>query len=228
MAASVRDVQNLVTTVVGLQGNPVSNAVPVIGDALVWDGTQWLPAAPPPPAPPLNGPIIGVTNGSNAAAGMVGEYIESLNTLSPTMTPTSNPTFLSGPSTQLILSPGDWDVWFSGEMRLTNGTISDSSNNPQMSGYCTANLQGPGTDSLNLQSRTAYSTNYSFQNPTEEPLPIQNPYIFYSKCNGGPCRISIATQATITISQGGFVQMIPTLMGGTWLQLVAGWARRAR
>lgn len=46
MAASAREVQNLITTVVGLQGNPISNAVPVVGDALVWDGSQWLPRPP--------------------------------------------------------------------------------------------------------------------------------------------------------------------------------------
>lgn len=32
-------------TVVGLQGNPVSNASPALNQVLTWDGTQWLPAA---------------------------------------------------------------------------------------------------------------------------------------------------------------------------------------
>ena len=31
-------------TVVGLQGNPVSNAAPTTGAALVWDGAQWAPS----------------------------------------------------------------------------------------------------------------------------------------------------------------------------------------
>lgn len=34
-------------TVVGLQGNPVSNAAPVAGQALVWNGAQWAPATVP-------------------------------------------------------------------------------------------------------------------------------------------------------------------------------------
>lgn len=104
MAASVRDVQNLQTTVVGLQGNPVSNAVPVVGDALVWDGSQWLPSAPPPPAPPLNGPIIGVTDGSNAAPGMVGEVI-SISSGPVTITSTTWTDVVT-----LNVTPGDWDV----------------------------------------------------------------------------------------------------------------------
>lgn len=227
--AQTRDVQNLVTTVVGLQGNPVSNAVPVVGDALVWDGTQWLPAAPPPPAPPLNGPIIGVTDGSDAAPGMVGEYVSAVNTVAPPMTPTNSPTGISAIQAQIVLSPGDWDVWFSGEMRLTSATISDSAGNPQMSGYCAANLQGAGVNTnLNNQNNAVYSTNYSFQDPTQEPLPVQNPYYFYSKANGGPCRISVTAQTTISVNQYGFVQLIPTLMSGSWSQIAAIWARRVR
>lgn len=118
MAASAREVQNLQTTVVALQGNPVAPTVPVIGDALVWDGTQWLPSAPPPPAPPLNGPIIGVTDGSNAAAGMVGEIITHSWTGSVNAIPNgtasgvnafSTAQFMGG-GTGLQIPPGDWQV----------------------------------------------------------------------------------------------------------------------
>lgn len=34
-----------VATVVGLQGNPVSNAAPALGNALVWNGAAWAPGA---------------------------------------------------------------------------------------------------------------------------------------------------------------------------------------
>lgn len=33
-------------TVVGLQGNPLSNTAPALGNILTWDGTQWLPSVP--------------------------------------------------------------------------------------------------------------------------------------------------------------------------------------
>lgn len=61
----------------------------------------------PPPAPPLNGPIVGVTDGSNAAPGMVGEFVRIVS---------SNVIYNSGNNTDvginsLNLTPGDWDVW---------------------------------------------------------------------------------------------------------------------
>jgi hypothetical protein len=33
------------TTVVGIQGRPVSSAAPNVGDVLTWNGTDWAPAA---------------------------------------------------------------------------------------------------------------------------------------------------------------------------------------
>lgn len=38
---SLRDIQNLITTVVGLQGNPIFAGSPNVGDGLVWDGGNW-------------------------------------------------------------------------------------------------------------------------------------------------------------------------------------------
>lgn len=58
---------NLDTTVVGLQGHPISSVAPAGGQALVFDGTDWVPTtvqvtSPPPavvgPTPPA-GPGIG-------------------------------------------------------------------------------------------------------------------------------------------------------------------------
>ncbi len=33
-------------SVVALQGNPVEDSIPAVGDILTWDGSQWIPAAP--------------------------------------------------------------------------------------------------------------------------------------------------------------------------------------
>jgi hypothetical protein len=43
------DLGNTLATphVIGMQGRPVSSAVPNLGDALTWNGLAWVPAAPP-------------------------------------------------------------------------------------------------------------------------------------------------------------------------------------
>lgn len=51
--------------------------------------------------------LIGVTNGSNAAAGFVGEYIESI-VLNGGALPLTTATALN--VTSIALTPGDWDV----------------------------------------------------------------------------------------------------------------------
>jgi len=53
------------------------------------------------------GPILGVTDGSNAAAGMIGEYVEGNF---PIGSSTSVPTDTNKTFAQLTLTPGDWDV----------------------------------------------------------------------------------------------------------------------
>lgn len=63
---------------------------------------------------PINNIVYGVTNGSNAPAGAVGEYLSSI-------VPPSTPVILGASGspvtlTTLILSAGDWHVW--GEMYL--------------------------------------------------------------------------------------------------------------
>lgn len=96
---TLHETQNLDLTVTGIQGNPVSPAVPVVGDALVWDGTVWAPT-------PVGGggPVLGITDGSNAAPGYVGEQLnaDATNNAIPQGTPT---TLVS-----LNLTPGDWLV----------------------------------------------------------------------------------------------------------------------
>lgn len=158
MAASVRDVQNLVTTVVGLQGNPVSAAEPNTGDALIWNGSDWAPgggvesAGPAGPTGPqgvpgppgatgptgpqgnpgptgsagptgpqgpqgpagatgAQGPAgpntlpQGVTNGSDAAPGQIGEYVYGTSSITPANNQTGWVSIGS-----MSLTAGDWDV----------------------------------------------------------------------------------------------------------------------
>jgi hypothetical protein len=76
-----------------------------------WDGERWWcrhppgPGGPRPPQPdrPLNGPIIGVTNGSVGRRGEVGEYLRGVQTVVVGTQSVYN-------VTPLVLPPGDWDV----------------------------------------------------------------------------------------------------------------------
>lgn len=67
--------KDLVTTVVALQGVPLSNAVPVIGDVLAFDGTLWTPGVSLPGGPylPLSG---GVMTGAITLPGDPGSPLE--------------------------------------------------------------------------------------------------------------------------------------------------------
>jgi hypothetical protein len=60
----------------------------------------------------------GVTNGSNAAAGQIGEYISSVMTSGITMSSGAWVTI-----TSILLSPGDWDVWGQGNWGGTTGSL---------------------------------------------------------------------------------------------------------
>lgn len=78
-----------------------------------WDGTRWHctrppgPGGPCPPEPdrPINGPIVGVTDGRPAKPGMVGEFLRRdlvITLVQPTLTYQIS---------ALVLPPGDWNVW---------------------------------------------------------------------------------------------------------------------
>ncbi|GAB2885949.1 hypothetical protein GCM10027093_21270 [Paraburkholderia jirisanensis] len=70
-------------------------------------------------SPTLNQPVInGVTNGSNALAGSVGEYVTATGT-GVSMSSGVNNTVASIP-----LSAGDWDVWGNVEFAQTGGALS--------------------------------------------------------------------------------------------------------
>lgn len=63
-----------------------------------------------PPVGAIRGPIIGVTDGSFAKAGEVGEYLYAKNTLTITAAQTGVPQFLAS----LVIPPGDWDCTLTG------------------------------------------------------------------------------------------------------------------
>lgn len=64
---------------------------------------------PSPPPSAGSGPITGVTDGSNAAAGEVGEYIGAITQISFAAYPQRTQTTVS----PLVVQPGDWDLWAS-------------------------------------------------------------------------------------------------------------------
>lgn len=125
----------------------------------------------PPPAPPLNGPIVGVTDGSNAAPGMVGEYMQNVLTASVPIPGSGSVAVLT-----LNLTPGDWDVV--GWLQLTpigatqNSIVvqiaSGSTGYSQIS-YPTASISNFGVQSalsrVSITSLTAVFLSVSFSGP---------------------------------------------------------------
>lgn len=67
------------------------------GQLMIWDGTNWIA---------VGSSVMGVTDGSEAVAGTIGEYKESLNWMTG-VTQTGTQTMVV---TSLLLSPGDWNV----------------------------------------------------------------------------------------------------------------------
>lgn len=63
---------------------------------------------PPPACPPLFGPIVGVTDGSDAPAGMVGEFISGS---SGNLNYAAYPTVTNVVASTLVVPPGDWHMW---------------------------------------------------------------------------------------------------------------------
>lgn len=70
-------------------------------------------------------PGAGITDGSNAAAGMIGEYLfNSATVIQPQITTNTITDVTSTAVVQLTLTPGDWDVHYTVQ---TNGTMQYSS-----------------------------------------------------------------------------------------------------
>lgn len=92
---------------------------PTSGWAWCWCPPQQCPPVPPSPLPPppLSGPIIGVTDGSSAAPGQVGEYISSSTSIAYAAYPAVTTQVVSA----LVVQPGDWDLWATMSMSTSFG-----------------------------------------------------------------------------------------------------------
>jgi hypothetical protein len=97
-------------------------------------------------------PIIGVTDGSNAAAGQVGEYIQA------TSSGVSSPTGTWINICSIVLTPGDWDVRANGWTNAQTGQSSvylalSTTSAPTTSGQTfggSVNISGSGMSAINL------------------------------------------------------------------------------
>lgn len=99
---------------------------------VVADVLQQNPGLVPPPPPSAgSGPIRGVTDGSNANPGDVGEYIELSQNVNVPATPTQIPVSIG------VLQPGDWDcfLWVIYNAPVTSGEFWL---NPQPPGFSNA------------------------------------------------------------------------------------------
>lgn len=74
------------------------------------------PVVPCPPRP-IVGPIIGVTDGSDAAPGQVGEAIVGIGSINYAAYPTNTTTSLA----LMVIQPGDWSLWPSGSASTVIG-----------------------------------------------------------------------------------------------------------
>lgn len=69
----------------------------------LFDGAAWVNIGPPAPG----STPAGVTDGSNAAPGQVGEFLLGRSTF-PFL---ATPNVTTGTITPLVVQPGDWDIW---------------------------------------------------------------------------------------------------------------------
>ena len=100
--------------VIANAASPTLPEAPTDGQSYLRDGQtgSWVPGLPLSSGGVVTGPItpagglVGVTNGSNAAPGMVGEVIQSA--VSETSVGISNNAWTT--VTSISLTPGDWDV----------------------------------------------------------------------------------------------------------------------
>lgn len=103
-------------TISGLSSN--ANSVVITNASSVPSLSTTLPAALNIPQPN----IIGVTNGSSAAAGSVGEFLSSIVAAGSAVSLVNN---VATNITSITLTPGDWDVWGNVTVNSTLG-INDS------------------------------------------------------------------------------------------------------
>jgi hypothetical protein len=151
-------------------------------------------------------PLVGVTDGSSAAAGNVGEYLSSIVPASPGVSLTST---VSTTITSLTLTAGDWDMW--GE--VSYGTASVSSAVTQVAGalWNTAANAFPAKTLYPADGGSSAADAWS----TNIPASTAN----IPTVQLGPMRVNITTNTTF------FLSASPSFSSGT---LAAGGAIRAR
>jgi hypothetical protein len=84
---------------------PSSTAPTMNGTAAVGASGKWADGAHVHPSDTTRAPLAGVTNGSNAAAGQVGEFVTAARTTNLALT-----TGVAANLTTISLTAGDWDV----------------------------------------------------------------------------------------------------------------------
>jgi hypothetical protein len=84
----------------------------------VWDGLAWNGVGPAQP--------MGVTDGSSAAAGRVGEFL----TTTAAVPFAASPTITNTVASTLVVPPGDWNLWASAEYTTAIGFLGFSLSAP--------------------------------------------------------------------------------------------------
>jgi hypothetical protein len=162
-----------------------------------WNGTVWLGGGPPGPIGFM--PLQGVTDGSNAPAGQVGEVISSVV---PSPGVAIATTQVGVNVTSINLTAGDWDVC--GEVWVALGTGGGTN---IYAGISLTSATLPAAPALN-NARTAIMASLTASTTPELALRT--------------CRISVTATTTVyLIAQLGFPSGAPTAYGMIW-------ARRAR
>jgi hypothetical protein len=170
-----------------------SSTTPVMdGTAAIGAGTTWARADHVHPSDTTKLPVAGVTNGSDAPPGQIGEIISSFRTTDQALT-TATPTNVQS----IALTPGDWDisgeVWF----HLTSSpTIS-------------ALIGSLNTVSATLPAVPAINTVYSQLN-----APFTGTYVALALRT---CRASVSVATTYyLVAQASFSTGTVANLGGLW------------
>ena len=163
----------------------------------LWDGAQWVVVTNQPGASGGEG----VTDGSNAAPGMIGEFLQADNNASP-INMLNNQFYAV---TQLTVTPGDWDVMAQFAFAVISGSIAGTMN--------TLIHQGGSGVPLNILGGDLQTANF---------INIGASAIIYQWGGQIPVKranFSASTQVSAAFSQGGATS-----------SNAAGriWARRAR
>jgi len=137
------------------------------------NSSQWIPASNQGGAPAILPP--GVTNGSNAAAGQIGEYQQIITGASGGLAAN-----VWGNNGAIVLTAGDWDVW---------GTAN-------FSGTFTATQCAAGfSTTVNAAPSTTYYGSYGFPNYN-----LNTASIIFMTLTLPPIRVSITATTTVYLN----------------------------